>query len=279
MVRIAAAPLLALLAAAACSEPQVVREGPGWREVQASPQETRVELTSSDPKELAVIARTHADPKLRAAAVGKIDDQAVLADVAKADADPRIRVAAVGRLADRGALAAIAQSDADESVRTAASERRDLIRFVAPGGPEHAGWAGRSPGSWVLFKAQLKVGERASNVDVHRTLVRCSPAGAVLEQRDFLSKRPLQGLAREMLDRSAAPAGTRQEDEESAEAGGRRLKCRTVRWSAQYGRVIARVKFWLSEEVPGGVARIDVEESPEGEPLRSLRAQLAQWGD
>ncbi|HXX92857.1 MAG TPA: HEAT repeat domain-containing protein [Planctomycetota bacterium] len=270
--------LALLLLPQACSSPQVVKEGPGWREVQASGQTTQVEVTTEDPQALATIARTNPDPRLRESAAARLEDPAVLSEVARGDAEPRVRVAAVSRLTDRAVLSFVAQNDADESVRSAAAERRDVVRFVRPGHPEHAGWTGRAPGTWVRLKVELKVGERIATVEVLRTIVRSGVSGVLLEQREAMTRRALQGTVKEMLERTDFPAGNSQEGQDSAEIGGRRVGCRTVLWSGQYGRVIARIKFWLSEEVPGGIARVDVEESPEGEPIRYLRARVIGWG-
>jgi hypothetical protein len=257
----------------------VVKEGAGWREVQSSGSTTTtVEVTTNDPRELSEIARTNPDPRLRAAAVARIADPVVLAEIAKKDADPGIRKSAIERVSDRAALADIAQNDADEGVRTAAAERRDLVRFLRPGHPEHPGWVSRAPGSWIRLRAELKVGERTSQTEVLRTMTGSSPAGISMEQRDATSRRALSGTVKDMLDRADVPAGTKQEGEETAEIGGRKVPCHTVLWSGQYGRIIARVKYWLCDQVPGGLARIDIEESPEGEPLRYLRVRVQQWG-
>lgn len=272
-------PVAALLLLAACAQAQVVNQGEGWREVQASGSTTTsVELTTDDPAKLAGIARSHPDPRLRAAAVAKIGDPVVLAEVARKDADPAIRKAAIERVSDKAALAVIAQNDTDEGVRAAAAERRDLVRFVRPGHPEHAGWASRAPGSWIRLRAELKVGEQSATTDVLRTVTGVAPSGVSMEQRDASSRRALSGTVKDMLDRADFPSGAKQEGEDQAEIGGRKVACHTVLWSGQYGRVIARVKYWISDQVPGGIARVDIEESPEGEPLRYLRVRVQQWG-
>ena len=51
-------PVLALLFLTACTQAVVVKEGSGWREVQSSGSATTVEVTTTDPRELAEIART-----------------------------------------------------------------------------------------------------------------------------------------------------------------------------------------------------------------------------
>src|SRR5512132_1013057 len=64
----------------------------------------------------------HADPSVRAAAVYDIgpDEGDALRALAREDADPRVRRAAVTRLDDAGVLAEIARTDPDEDVRTEA---------------------------------------------------------------------------------------------------------------------------------------------------------------
>ncbi len=64
----------------------------------------------ADGQALAEIARTDLSPRARQAALAnqRLTDQAVFAALAKGDASPEVRVAAVARLADQQALAAIA---------------------------------------------------------------------------------------------------------------------------------------------------------------------------
>src|SRR5688572_27732487 len=103
-------PCFAAVLAASCAAPQVVREGPGWREIKVSETQTKVELTAHDPATLADVARTHPDPAIRRAAVDKIQDPAVLAELARRDADAGVRGRAVARVVDPRALADVAQS-------------------------------------------------------------------------------------------------------------------------------------------------------------------------
>ncbi len=275
MVRRLAASLA--LALAACSAPQVVREGPGWREVKVSDTQTRVELTADDPATLANVARTHADPAIRGAAVDKIGDPAVLADVARQDADAGVRRKAVGKVADRRVLADIAQADADPGVKALAAERRDLLRWIGAKHPEYAAWARRGPGASVRYRAELKMNGATSVVEVLRTLASVTPDGAVVEQRNAATGKALDGTVKALFDRAEAPAGRRVDGEESLDVRGRRVECATSLTSGQFGGVIARIKVWRCDDVPGGVVRMDVEESPQGEPLRYLRALAIQW--
>ncbi len=67
----------------------------------------------------------HADPQVRLAAVPEIDSSredaaTVLAELATTDMDPRVRRAAVSRVDDPHVLSDVVRSDADDQVRGAA---------------------------------------------------------------------------------------------------------------------------------------------------------------
>lgn len=266
------------LALAGCAGPQVVREGPGWREIRVSDTQTRFELTASDPAVVADVVRTHPDPEIRAAAVDRLQDPALLAEVARKDADAKVRGRAVAKVVDTRVLADLARDEKDPAVQALAAERRDLLRFIGPKHPEYAAWSTLAPGAWVKLKTELRVSGSATTIEVLRTLAKTGADGVVLEQRNAATGKALQGSVKSMLDRAEAPAGRRTEGEESIDVRGRRVDCLTSLISGQFGGTIARVKTWRSTEVPGGLARVDVEESPQGEPLRYLRAWAVQWG-
>jgi len=59
---------------------------------------------------------------------------------------------------------------------------------------------------------------------------------------------------------------------------GRTTRGHWVRYNFQRGGDVAQVRRWLRDEVPGGVARIDLEVSPEGQPLTHLTALATAWG-
>src|SRR5262245_39492407 len=83
----------------------------------------------------------HADPAVRLAAVEAVDagDQALLATIAREDDAPRVRRAAVAKLQDVDALAAVAGADSDDQTRTDAIERLTLIAQQPPDGAVDVG--------------------------------------------------------------------------------------------------------------------------------------------
>src|SRR6185295_5337834 len=92
--------VLALVLGLGCQTAKVVREGNGWKETETKDGKTEVSITSTDPKVLADIAKTHADPRIRAQAQSQISDPAALADIVKVEKDAGLRRAMVGRLTD-----------------------------------------------------------------------------------------------------------------------------------------------------------------------------------
>src|SRR6266852_1742472 len=102
---------VALILAVGCASAKVVREGNGWRETETKDGKTEISITSSDPKVLAEIAKTHAYTHIRGQAQSQIGDPAVLAEIVKVEKDASLRGKMVGRLTDEALLKSLAQSD------------------------------------------------------------------------------------------------------------------------------------------------------------------------
>jgi len=268
--------VLALVLGLGCQTAKVVREGNGWRETETKDGKTEISITSNDPKVLAEIAKTHADPKIRAQAQSQITNPAELADIVKVEKDPALRRAMVGRLTDEALLKSLAQSDADEGVKQTAAARADMIRTVDPKHPEFAGWTACKPGTWVKWRVEIKTNGEKSNVEMVRTLLECCPERVVLEQK-LGSGKPMVGVPKDFLTRFDVAYGRKVEDSGKMTLQGKAVECKWVRHNFQRGGDIAQVRRWMSSDVPGGVARIDMEVSPEGQPLSSLSAVATAW--
>jgi len=269
--------ILVLLLGFGCTTAKVVREGNGWREIEArEPGKTRVEITSGDPQVLAGIARTHPDPRVRAEAQSKIVEPAELADIVKVEKDAALRRGLIARVTEEAVLKDLAKNDPDEGVRRAAASRAAMIRTVDPKHPEFAGWAGCRPGTWVRWKVDVNTNGRRSTVEVVRTLLECCPERVVLEQK-LGTGEALRGVPREFLTRFDVAYGRKIEDEGTMPFQGRTMTCKWVRNNFQRGGDIAQVRRWMNGDVPGGVARIDMEVAPEGEPPSSLMAVATAW--
>jgi hypothetical protein len=256
----------------------VVREGNGWKEVEGSePGKTVFVITTDDPQSLAEIARSHPDPKIRAEALGKVSDPSVLAEVARGDQDVQVRRSAVARLNDEAVLKEIAQSDKDASVKAAAAARADILKTIAASHPEYKHWASCKIGSWVRMRVDLKVEDARSSVEVQRTLLECRADKVILEQKVVSTGAGLKGYSKELFGRFDVEYGQKSEDDENLKLAGKTVKCRWVQCDFQSGRDIAHVRRWRFPEIPGGLARIDIEVSPEGEPLQYMTAVATGW--
>jgi hypothetical protein len=267
------APILLVLFAS-CGEPKVIREGAGWRET-----ESAVEVTTSDPKLLAEIARTHPDPRLRALALAKVSDPAVLADVARNEKEPSLRKKAVEGLDDEALLDQISKNDADPGVKEAAAVRRDVLRIVGAGHPEYRGWAAAKPGSWVRMRIEVRIQNWKQTTEIERKLSACRPDRAVMEQRDRATGKGVQGIFKEVLANYDLAVGSTDEGDGDLEIGGKRAKCRWTRWNFSRLREIVHVQRWFHEPIPGGIARITMEIAPEGDPQRVVQLWVTGWGN
>jgi len=268
---------VALILAVGCASAKVVREGNGWRETETKDGKTEISITSSDPKVLADIAKTHADARIRGQAQSQISDPAVLAEVVKVEKDASLRGRMVGRLTDETLLKSLAQSDPDDAIKQVAAARADMIKTVDPKHPEFSGWSSCKPGTWVKWKVEVKTNGEKSSVEIVRTLLECCPERVVLEQKIASTGKSLQGVPRDFLTRFDVAYGRKVEDEGTMQLQGKTVKGKWVRHNFQRGSDIAQVRRWMNTDVPGGVARIDMEVSPEGQPLSSLMAVATSW--
>jgi hypothetical protein len=259
-----------LLISVGCSQAKVVREGKGWREVEAR-DSTVIEMMTDDPEVLADLAKTAPDARVRSEAVLRVKDSAVLSEVVRQEQDPAIRRTIVARINDPAVLKDIAKADADAGVRDAAAARAQMLRTVDAKHPEFAGWSGCKPGSWVKLRIDVRIDGRRSSVELVRTLLECGPDRVVLEQKGA------QGYVADLLARFDVAYGRKVEDDGDLILQGRTVKCRWVRHNFQRGGDVAQIRRWLRDEVPGGVARIDMDVSPEGHPITSLMALATAW--
>jgi hypothetical protein len=276
MVRIS--PVAFLVLALGCAQAKVVREGKGWREVEAKDSGTVIEMMTDDPAVLADLAKSAPDARVRAEALLRVKDSALLAEMVRKEQDASVRRTVVGRLVDEGVLKDLAQNDPDDVVKQFASARAAILRTVDARHPEYANWAGRKPGTWVKLRVDLKMNDARYQTELVRTLLESSPERVVLEQKVVATGAGAQGSVRDLLSRFDVAFGRKVEDEGEFAFQGRTTRCRWIRYNFQRGGDVAQVRRWLRDEVPGGVARIDLEVSPEGQALTHLTALATAWG-
>ena len=275
MVRIT--PVALLVLAWGCAQAKVVREGKGWREVEAKDSGTVIEMMTDDPAVLADLAKSAPDARVRTEALLRVKDSAVLAEMVRKEQDASVRRTVVGRLVDEKVLRDLAQNDPDDVVKQFASARVEILRTVDRRHPEYAGWAACKPGTWVRLRVDLKMNDSRYQTEIVRTLLESTPERVILEQKVVSTGKGAQGSVRDLLGRFDVAFGRKVEDDGDFTFQGRTTKCRWVRYNFQRGGDVAQVRRWLRDEVPGGVARIDLEVSPEGQPLAHLTALAIGW--
>jgi hypothetical protein len=226
---------------------------------------------------LADLAQTAPDARVRTEAMLRVKDSAVLGEVVRKEQDPAIRRTIVGRLTDPAVLKDIAKSDTDASVRDTAAARALMLRTVDARHPEFAGWAGCKPGAWVKLRIDMKIDGQRSSMEIVRTLLECGPDRAVIEQKVPATGKGPQGYVGDLLSRFDVAFGRKVEDDGDLILQGRTIKCRWVRHNFQRGGDVAQIRRWLRDEVPGGVARIDLDVTPEGQPITSIMAVATAW--
>jgi len=261
-----------------CSTAKVVREGNGWREVEAKDSSTVIEMMTDDPAVLADLAKSAPDARVRAEALLRVRDSAVLAEMVRKEQDASVRRAVVPRLVDEKVLRDLAENDPDDVVKQFASSRVEVLRTLDARHPEYAGWAACKPGTWVKLKVDLKINDARYSTEILRTLLECTPERVVLEQKVAATGKGPQGSLRDLFGRFDVAYGRMVQDDGDLLFQGRTTKARWIRYNFQRGGDVAQVRRWLRDEVPGGIARIDMEVSPEGQPLTYLTALATGWG-
>src|SRR5262245_42025327 len=189
-----------LLLAAGCASKKLVRDGKGWREVEAK-DSTVIEMMTDDPDVLADLAKTAPDSRVRTEAALRVKDSAVLAEVIRKEQDAAIRRTLVVRLTDPSVLKDLAKNDPDPAVRDAAAARAQMLRVIDSRHPEFANWAGCKPGSWVTLRIDLNMDGQKYSMDLVRTLLECGADRAVLEQKVAGTGKGPTGAVGDMLAR------------------------------------------------------------------------------
>jgi len=245
MVRIT--PVAFLVLALGCAQAKVVREGKGWREVEAKDSGTVIEMMTDDPAVLADLAKSAPDARVRTEALLRVKDSAVLAEMVRKEQDASVRRTVVGRLVDEGVLKDLAQNDPDDVVKQFASARVAILRTVDARHPEYANWASCKPGAWVKLKIDLRLNDARYSTEIVRTLLECTPERAILEQKVVATGTGAQGSVRDLLARFDVAFGRKVEDEGEFTFQGRTTRCRWIRYNFQRGGDVAQVRRWLRD--------------------------------
>ena len=126
--------------------------------------------------------------------------------------------------------------------------------------PQFKYWNGCKSGSWVKMRMEMnQAGQKIESETTH-TLLELKDDVAVVEitgKSKFGDKEfPLPAQKQEIKAKeSADKIKIAAEGDEEIEVAGKKLKCH---WIEGTQKESTKVKFWLSKEIPGGVAKAEV---------------------
>ena len=158
--------------------------------------------------------------------------------------------------------------------------------------PDYERWVGFKPGSWVTFETECVVGTTKGAGGETLKLIELTAEKAVLDVDNWVlsnGKRARTAEARRGLlakfpkrdenDGRPVPKTTTQESDVTIEAGGKKLACHLVDATTTIeGGAPLRRRTWLAKEVPGGVARNELESKDAGSgQTTTLRWLAVGW--
>jgi hypothetical protein len=134
------------------------------------------------------------------------------------------------------------------------------LLFQAKDNPEFGYWSEHKAGSWVKLKLEMEAQGAKILVEAHHTLLEVGADKVVVEQKNKVSAngqaQPESTEKEEIFkDKDKNPVTVEKEGDEEIEVAGKKMKCHWIDGSQKDG---TKVKFWLSKEIPGGIAKGEV---------------------
>jgi hypothetical protein len=125
--------------------------------------------------------------------------------------------------------------------------------------PEFGYWSAHKIGSWVKLRMEMEAQGVKVVVESTNTLIELGTDKVIVEQKMSLSgagqDQPESTKTEEILkNKDKDPIKIEKEGDEVIEAGGKKLSCHWIEGTQKETR---KVKFWLSKDVPGGVAKAE----------------------
>lgn len=128
-----------------------------------------------------------------------------------------------------------------------------------PKNPEYTWWAPHKAGSWVRSRTETVESGLKVVIEITRTLAEITPGKAVIEQKIKITigskARPEETAKEEILrDKEETPLKIEKEGDEEITVAGKKIKCH---WIQGIEEEKVKVKYWISKDIPGGVARAE----------------------
>lgn len=151
-----------------------------------------------------------------------------------------------------------------------------LLLLALQENPEYRYWSGCKPGSWVAMKVESHQDGIPFEGEVKATLVSISAERATVERgsKMRIGGRVVEETSREEVKARDEKAGKiLRESEAELEVGGRRLGCRLYEMTQEKTQgVKMNVKWWASDAIPSGLARMEMTPVGAGKPLITITA-------
>ena len=129
--------------------------------------------------------------------------------------------------------------------------------------PQFKYWTSCKPGSWVKMKMEMSTaGRKIESESTHK----------LLELKDDLAVVEITGKSKVGEKEFALPAQKQEikakepaekvkiasEGDEEIDVAGKKLKCHWYEYSTKQGEKDTKGKAWLSKEIPGGTAKVEM---------------------
>ena len=141
--------------------------------------------------------------------------------------------------------------------------------------PEFGYWAEHKTGSWVKLKLEMEAQGVKVLVQSTHTLLEAGKDKVVVEQKTKVTangmEQPEMTEKEEILrDKDKDPIKIEKEGDEEIEVNGKKMKCHWIEGTQKE----SKVKFWLSKEIPGGIAK---GEMSGGELPGTMKVSAVAW--
>jgi len=128
--------------------------------------------------------------------------------------------------------------------------------------PEFGYWSEHKTGSWVKLKMDMDAQGAKISVEATHTLGEITADKVVIERKNKVTVNGAaqpEGTEKEDVFKDPAkdknPVTIDKEGDEEIEVAGKKMKCH---WIEGTQKDKTKVKFWLSKEIPGGIAKGEV---------------------
>ncbi|HZE99568.1 MAG TPA: hypothetical protein VE981_21360 [Planctomycetota bacterium] len=137
-----------------------------------------------------------------------------------------------------------------------------LLALALPAGEtEYDYWANHKAGSWVKLKMEVDTNGVKVSVDAHHILSELAGDKVVVERKTKVTaagmEQPESSEKEEIFKgKDKEPVKIEKEGDEEIEVGGKKVQCH---WIQGTQKETHKVKFWISKQIPGGMAKAEVE--------------------